>query len=72
MNGHTDNVGNTSSNLKLSQDRAENVKKFMISLGVSPDKIVSKGFGSSKPIATNESEAGKALNRRVEIQFIKH
>ena len=72
LNGHTDNVGNTSSNLKLSQDRAENVKKFMISLGVSPDKIVSKGFGSSKPIATNESEAGKALNRRVEIQFIKH
>jgi len=72
LSGHTDNVGNTSSNLKLSQDRAENVKKFMVSLGISPEKIVSKGFGSTKPVASNDSETGKAMNRRVEIQFIKN
>ena len=70
ISGHTDNVGSESMNQKLSEERANSVKNFLISKGVNPSFIQSIGFGFSKPKTTNETEEGKAENRRVEIRFI--
>lgn len=70
ISGHTDNVGSESMNQKLSEDRANSVKNFLISQGVNPTLIQVIGFGFSKPKTTNETEEGKAENRRVEIRFI--
>lgn len=70
LSGHTDNQGSESMNLKLSEDRANSVKNFLISQGVSPLRIKAIGYGYSKPIASNDTDEGKALNRRVEILFI--
>jgi outer membrane protein OmpA-like peptidoglycan-associated protein/Mg-chelatase subunit ChlD len=69
LSGHTDNVGTESMNLKLSEDRANSVKNYLTLQGVSPSKIKSVGYGYSRPKASNETEEGKALNRRVEILF---
>jgi OmpA-OmpF porin, OOP family len=65
--GHTDNVGNNAANLKLSEDRANAVKNYLISKGIVTERIESKGYGSSKPIADNNTTEGKAKNRRVQI-----
>jgi OOP family OmpA-OmpF porin len=65
--GHTDNVGNAQSNQKLSEDRANSVKSYLISKGLAIARIESKGFGSETPIADNSTAAGKAQNRRVQI-----
>ena len=70
ISGHTDNVGSESMNQKLSEERANSVKNFLISQGVNPTLIQVIGFGFSKPKTTNETEEGKAENRRVEIRFI--
>jgi len=59
-------------NLKLSEDRAKSVKSFLISQGVNPNSIKAVGFGFSQPKVSNDSEEGKALNRRVEILLIKN
>lgn len=65
VNGHTDNVGNKSYNLRLSENRAKAVAKYLISKGISEDRITAVGYGSSQPIANNESEEGRMKNRRV-------
>jgi outer membrane protein OmpA-like peptidoglycan-associated protein len=65
--GHTDNVGNAQSNQKLSEDRANSVKSYLLSKGLAAQRIESKGFGPSEPIADNATAAGKAQNRRVQI-----
>jgi len=65
--GHTDNVGNDAANLKLSDNRAEAVKSYLISKGLSADRLESKGFGASKPIEDNATAEGRARNRRVQI-----
>lgn len=65
--GHTDNVGNADANQKLSEDRANAVKSYLISKGLLTSRIEAKGFGQSKPIADNKSAEGKAKNRRVQI-----
>lgn len=65
--GHTDNVGGAQSNLKLSEDRANSVKSYLLSKGLAAERIESKGFGPDKPIADNTTAAGKAKNRRVQI-----
>ena len=65
--GHTDNVGSPESNKALSQARAESVRQQLIAFGVAPDRIRAYGYGDTKPIATNDTEEGRALNRRVEI-----
>jgi OmpA-OmpF porin, OOP family len=65
--GHTDNVGNAQSNVKLSEDRATSVKSYLLSKGLPAARIEAKGFGSSTPIADNTTAAGKAKNRRVQI-----
>ncbi len=65
--GHTDNNGTDAVNIPLSEKRAEAVKQYLISKGLPVNRIESKGFGSSKPIADNNSDAGRSRNRRVEI-----
>jgi outer membrane protein OmpA-like peptidoglycan-associated protein len=71
IEGHTDDVGKLKSNLKLSKDRAHAVRKFLIRLGVKPSQLVAEGFGSTRPIASNRTRAGKAKNRRVEFHMIQ-
>ena len=68
IEGHTDNVGADSYNLKLSQARADAVRTHMIDVeNLDPDMLVSTGFGETKPIASNRTKAGRAQNRRVEF-----
>jgi outer membrane protein OmpA-like peptidoglycan-associated protein len=67
LEGHTDNVGEDEANLTLSQNRSESVKRYLVSKGVSEDKITTDGFGESKPVASNDSDKGRSLNRRVEM-----
>lgn len=67
IHGHTDSDGSDEFNHKLSHRRAAAVRDELIKNGVPADRMTSEGFGETKPIATNETAAGKALNRRVEI-----
>lgn len=68
VEGHTDNQGSDSSNLLLSQDRADAVRQYLISnLGVDAEKITSIGYGKARPIANNDTESGRARNRRIDI-----
>lgn len=65
--GHTDNVGGAQSNQALSEARANSVKSYLLSKGLSSQRIEAKGFGPSNPIADNATAAGRAQNRRVQI-----
>ncbi|MFD0794141.1 OmpA family protein [Mucilaginibacter litoreus] len=65
--GHTDNVGSDAANLKLSKDRAESIKSYLVSQGANPSRIEATGYGESQPIATNKTAAGRQQNRRVEF-----
>jgi len=67
--GYTDNVGSVSANLKLSKDRAEAVKTYLAQQGADPAKIQADGFGKANPIATNKTDAGRQINRRVEFSI---
>jgi len=69
--GHTDNTGTLEYNQELSEKRANAVKVFLILKGISEDLIETIGYGDTKPIATNETEKGKAKNRRVEMRIIE-
>jgi outer membrane protein OmpA-like peptidoglycan-associated protein len=70
IGGHTDNVGKAVTNLKLSEARARSVANYIISKGIRKDNIVSKGYGFSKPVASNQTAVGKAQNRRVEFTIL--
>ncbi|MXV16334.1 DUF6089 family protein [Hufsiella ginkgonis] len=65
--GHTDNVGSDAANLKLSKDRAESVKAYLVSKGANSSRVEAVGYGESQPIATNATETGRQQNRRVEF-----
>ena len=67
VEGHTDSTGTDAKNERLSQQRAEAVKDYLVSRGVKADRVTAKGFGKAKPIATNATPEGRAENRRVEI-----
>ncbi len=64
IQGHTDNIGNDASNLKLSENRARSVYDYLIEQGISNTRLTYKGFGKSMPVADNETEEGRARNRR--------
>ena len=68
--GHTDSVGSEAYNQKLSLARAESVKTYMVSQGLPAAKVRVEGKGESSPIAPNDTEEGRAKNRRVEITVI--
>jgi len=71
ISGHTDSEGTDTYNQKLSEGRAESVVKYLISKGVSPERIRAEGYGETRPIESNSTEGGKAQNRRVEFTLIK-
>ncbi len=67
IEGHTDSVGSDAFNQKLSEQRADSVRAYMVAQGLAPDGVTSKGFGKTMPVATNDTAAGRQQNRRVEI-----
>ncbi len=69
--GHTDNVGSPDANLRLGQGRADAIKNYLLSKGISSSKIISESKGEAQPIADNATEKGRADNRRAELQIIK-
>ena len=78
VNGYTDNTPistglqkkGVSSNLILSQKRADNVTQYMISQGISPALVSSRGYADADPVASNDTPAGRAQNRRVELTLV--
>lgn len=71
IGGHTDNVGKKEDNLLLSQNRAKAVSEFLQQKGIKANRILTKGYGEEQPIDTNETEEGRAKNRRTEFTIIK-
>jgi outer membrane protein OmpA-like peptidoglycan-associated protein len=71
IEGHTDSNGTPETLLKLSEDRASEVRKFLIRCKVNPKRIDTAGFGATKPISTNNTEDTRQLNRRVEVKITK-
>ena len=71
ISGHTDNVGNPDDNLKLSTDRANSVKNYLVQHGVAASRITTIGYGDTKPAATNDTEEGRQKNRRTEVRIVK-
>jgi len=69
VTGYTDNVGNAQKNLKLSQERANAVKAYLVKNGVAAGRINAKGAGADAPIADNATSDGRAKNRRVEVRY---
>lgn len=70
IGGHTDNIGNDADNLKLSQQRADAIRNYLVKKGIQPARIVAKGYGASMPVADNATEAGRQLNRRTEVKIL--
>lgn len=69
IKGHTDSTGDERFNQRLSEDRADRVRTYLISEGVSASRISAIGFGETMPVSSNSTEAGRAQNRRVEIEI---
>jgi outer membrane protein OmpA-like peptidoglycan-associated protein len=67
VEGHTDSVGSDAYNMKLSQRRADAVRDYMVAHGIAADRITTEAFGETRPVASNDTAAGRAENRRVEI-----
>lgn len=70
ISGHTDNVGSDASNQSLSLARAKSVVAYLSSNGIEGERLVAKGYGEAQPIATNNTDEGKALNRRTEFKIV--
>jgi len=71
ISGHTDNDGSLSYNMQLSQKRALAVYNYLIGKGISPKRLLAKGYGPNHPIAGNDSEEGKQQNRRIEFKLLR-
>ncbi len=72
IEGHTDSVGSAKSNQLLSERRANAVRDYLISNGISADRLTAAGYGEEKPIDSNKTRAGRANNRRVEVNLVKN
>jgi outer membrane protein OmpA-like peptidoglycan-associated protein len=72
MSAHTDSYGTDEYNFKLSDNRAKSVMEYILSKGVSANRITSKGYGETLPVSTNETDEGRQLNRRVEFKIMKN
>lgn len=69
--GHTDDVGDENANLQLSKNRAESVKAYLVGKGIAGERILTKGYGESMPIADNSNEEGRKINRRTEVRIVE-
>lgn len=67
VEGHTDSIGSDEFNQKLSEQRAESARRYLQDAGISPDNLAARGFGESRPVASNDTDAGRRQNRRVEL-----
>ncbi|MBK5279146.1 MAG: OmpA family protein [Bacteroidia bacterium] len=72
LEGHTDHQGNEKANLKLSQDRVDAVKKYLVSKKISKKRIKTKAFGGTQPLSNEKTEEARSLNRRVELRVLKN
>ena len=72
MSAHTDSRGSDEYNIKLSDNRARSVMEYILSKGIAPNRITSQGYGETQPVATNETDEGRQLNRRVEFKIMKN
>ncbi len=70
IQGHTDSVGSFETNMRLSQRRAEAVKAYLVSQGISPHRLIARGYGETRPIGDNRTREGRRLNRRIEFVVI--
>jgi OmpA-OmpF porin, OOP family len=70
IEGHTDGQGDAQYNLELSQSRADSVRSFLVMNGVSPDQIMARGYGETRPVASNDTDVGRQQNRRVEVVIL--
>ncbi len=70
IRGHTDSVGGNIANKRLSRKRAEAVRNYLVSKGISPERLAAEGYGEDEPIADNTTAEGRAMNRRVELHRI--
>ncbi len=71
VEGHTDNTGDAAANLKLSNQRALAVKQYLMKNGIAAARVSAKGFGQTQPVASNDTEEGRAENRRVDVYVTK-
>ena len=71
ITGHTDNQGAADYNVKLSENRAASVVAYLVKSGIAPSRLKSKGYGDSRPAAANDTEEGRAKNRRIELVILK-
>ena len=69
IEGHTDNIGSQEHNLKLSENRAKEVFTFLVNKGIASNRMSYKGFGDENPIASNDTEEGRAENRRTAFRI---
>ena len=72
MSAHTDSRGADDYNFKLSDNRAKSVREYIVSKGIDANRITSQGYGETKPVATNDTDEGRQLNRRVEFKILKN
>lgn len=72
MSAHTDSKGSDEYNFKLSDNRAKSVRDYIVSKGIAENRITSQGYGETKPVATNDTDEGRQLNRRVEFKILKN
>lgn len=70
LGGHSDSIGSNESNLLLSQERVNSVKRYLVNKGIADDRIFAVGYGEEKPVVSNDTEEGRAKNRRVEVKII--
>jgi outer membrane protein OmpA-like peptidoglycan-associated protein len=72
MSAHTDSRGANDYNYKLSENRAKSVREYIVSKGIEEERILSVGYGETKPVDTNETDEGRQMNRRVEFKILKN
>ena len=72
MSAHTDARGSDEYNFTLSDNRAKSVREYILSKGISPNRIISQGYGETKPVMPNDTDENRQLNRRVEFTILKN
>lgn len=70
VSGHTDNTGRAEVNLRISRQRASAVADFLIDNNINPNQVIAQGYGATRPIADNSTEAGRTANRRIEVSYV--
>jgi outer membrane protein OmpA-like peptidoglycan-associated protein len=70
IGGHTDDVGSDEDNMQLSQDRAEAVRNWLVRRGIDGDRIKAKGYGETRPVASNQTAEGRQKNRRTQVRIL--